>query len=836
MPNAAFDLNSLFSAENATQTADAIPVANTAQRFQGESKAFAEIGSGQVAVDLAIGQHNAVVAQKLAQVEEDRAVRANIDAVDLAAHLDAARGQVDTLRAVANNAQVQQGALLQERQKLTENFPGWLQNPLGRVTAAYKISQLDEKLAGLQKNAELATVSSNELNSRTAATIREEEQANQLRRSGQYNESIALVRNEFAGQGEMLNAYNQAFDTMQEETAKQVSLTQVAASNALSNAELKLRKDAADEEKAVIDQASRDWLRMKKQPENPENMNRARMLVGSLSAPERTVFGKLTTMAGNAPLDPTTVKRNLITSGVSLGGLRRFGTLLDDAELSNVGESVYTSTKTAALAQLRQEAFNNSTNTVEGKTGRYMNNMPVTQEAWWAGLKPAERNAMTEQADQVAKQKMDTSSVASLNMLSYGALTPQHHFSITTNTPAEVTRIFGFMPGTKEHAVMLDPKVRMDFETASTRDPANSGPNQFRALHDAFKAAGVEDPAAATSKAITAYSRGYASTTSDGKWLAGLGIDLPAYYVVEDANGQSRNLANPEELRKYMLLSDKQRVQSKERGFIDKVSGGIDSAVYSILETSPWSDAGKARKLNEKDTVGTGGAVTGGKSFAPDKPDKKLQGGALKKKAYEVRAYSLQDVNNFGTDKLPAVTLDISGELNEAELRKLNSPEQIAARAAALNANAGDVSMRDVLQSRARDNAASIAAMQKSDAARSPTPAEVLSTQANDPKATVFTGADTAGSQQLWKPLSSGAPDPTEIANVMEAVAAVQKAPTPAAKDQGFLELVRDLYKRAFSRQAAQPVDSATATAQQQAESAAFVNGPASASKGLWKQ
>jgi hypothetical protein len=245
MPNAAFDLNSLFSAENATQTADAIPVKNTAQRFEGESKAFAEIGSGQVAADLAIGQHNANVAQALSQVEADRTARANIDAVDLAAQLDNARFQTETLRGVANNAQVQQGALLQERQKLTENFPGWLQNPLGRVTASYKISQLDEKLAGLQKNAELATTSANELTSRTAATIREEEQAKQLRRAGQYNENIAIVRNEFAGQGEMLNAYNQAFDTMQEETAKQVSLTQVAASNALSNADLKLRKDAA---------------------------------------------------------------------------------------------------------------------------------------------------------------------------------------------------------------------------------------------------------------------------------------------------------------------------------------------------------------------------------------------------------------------------------------------------------------------------------------------------------------------------------------------------------------------------------------------------------------
>lgn len=819
MPNAAFNLNSLFSAENATQTADAIPVKNTAQRFEGESKAFAEIGSGQVAADLAIGQHNANVAQKLAQVEEDRAVRANIDAVDLAAHLDAARGQVDTLRAVANNAQVQQGALLQERQKLTENFPGWLQNPLGRVTAAYKISQLDEKLAGLQKNAELATISSNELNSRTAATIREEEQANQLRRSGQYNENIAIVRNEFAGQGEMLNAYNQAFDTMQEENAKQVSLTQVAASNALSNADLKLRKDAAaaakraaDEEKAAIDQASTDYLRLKKQPITPDNMRRANMLVGALSAPERVELGKITTMAGGGKLDPLVVKRNLVTSGMSLGGIRRIGGVIGDAELAGAGESLYTTTKTVALAQLRQDAFNNSTNTVEGKTGRYLNGMPITQEAWWASLKPTERNAYTEQADLAAKQKLETSSVASLNMLSYGALTPQHHFTIPTNTPAAVTRDFGFLPGTKEHAVMLDPKVRMDFEIAGTKDPANVGPNQFRALHNAFKAAGVEDPAAATAKAITAFSRGYANSTSDGKWLSGVGIDLPAYYIVEDANGQSRNLANPEELRKYMLLSDKARVQSKERGFGSAVSETLGSGLYWMFQEGEGANAPKREK---------GTTV----------PDKKLQGGALKKKAYEVRASSLQDVNNFGTDKLPAVTMDISGELNEAALRKLNSPEQIAARAAALNANAGDVSMRDVLQSRARENAASIAAMQKADGYTPVNTATALSDLSaateragralTDAATNLVKGNKEAREDALWA--KGGGKDfpPSDAADIMDAVYGVQKAPTPAAKEQGFLELVRDLYKRAFGGEPAASRGAYEISAQQQAEAAA---------------
>ena len=818
MPNAAFDLNSLFSAENATQTADAIPVKNTAQRFEGESKAFAEIGSGQVAADLAIGQHNANVAQALSQVEADRAARANIDAVDLAAQLEAATAQVGNLRGVANNAQAQQGALLQERQKLTENFPGWLQNPLGRVTASYKISQLDEKLAGLQKNAELATTSANELTSRTAATIREEEQAKQLRRAGQYNENIAIVRNEFAGQGEMLNAYNQAFDTMQEENAKQVSLTQVAASNALSNADLKLRKDAAatakraaDEEKAAIDQASTDYLRLKKQPITPENMRRANMLVGALSAPERVELGKITTMAGGGKLDPLVVKRNLVTSGMSLGGIRRIGGVIGDAELAGAGESLYTTTKTAALAQLRQDAFNNSTNTVEGKTGRYLNGMPVTQEAWWASLKPTERNAYTEQADLAAKQKLDTSSIASLNMLSYGALTPQHHFTIPTNTPAAVTRDFGFLPGTKKHAVMLDPKARMDFEIAGTKDPANVGPNQFRALHDAFKAAGVEDPAAATAKAITAFSRGYANSTSDGKWLRGVGIDLPAYYIVEDANGQSRNLANPEELRKYMLLSDKQRVQSKERGFFNGIRDNVTNALTGLstgsVTVSP-EDAAYAEEFAAK---------YGPPKDAGSRPDKKLQGGALAKTAATVAASAPSATAPAATAPAPDTSL--------------------SARTPAVTNS--DVSMRDVLQSRARENAASIAAMQKSDADKV-TLGKALAAQANDPNATMLSGTDATKVPSLWEsPLSKAlatAPAPAEIAAVMEAVVAVQKAPTPAAKEQGFLELVRDLYKRAFSRQASQPVDSATATAQQQAESAAFVNGPASASKGLWKQ
>ena len=828
MPNA-FDLTSLFSAEGTVRAADAVPVSSTSQRFQTESTAASSIGTAQENLDIAIGQHNATIAQSLADVEATRASKANIAAVDLASKLEGATAQLHTLRDVANIAQTQQGALLQERQKLTENFPGWLQNPLGRVTAAYKISQLDEKLAGLQKNAELATQSSNELTSRIGATIREESQAEQLRLSGQYNEDIALVRQENAGKAEVLNGYASALNTLQEENKQQITLTQASARNSLSQSELQMRKDAAarakraeDTQLAQVEQAAKDWLSMKQQPHTPENLNRARMLVGALSAEDRVIAGKMFSMAGNGPLNPLTVKRNLVTSGASLGSIRRFGTLLGDPELTNAGASVYDTARTVAVSQLTEDAYKKATSVVEGKDGRYINGMAVTQEAWWAGLKPAERNAITEQADAAAKQKMETSSVDSINMLAYGKLQPNHQFSITANTPAEVTRVFGYAPGSPEHKVMLDPTVRAHFDAAGASDPSNAGPQQFRALFDAFKAAGSADPAAATAKAITAYSRGYAATTSDGKWLRGLGVDLPAYYIVRDANGQSRNLANPEELRKYMLLSDKARTQSKERGFFDKVGEEAlkqfgDGADAKIAELVQGAQIQKLRDARGKTAGASGTAV----------PEKKLQGGALKKAAYEVRASSLQDVNNFGTDKLPAVTMDISGELNAAELRNLNSPEQVAARAAKFNATATDTSMRDVLESRARENAASIAAMQKADGYTPINTATAVSDIVDRVSRNVQQANEAAAASRenaLWKKGGGAENQPapsTATADLMDSLQAVQTAQTPAAKEQGFLELVRDLYKRAFGGEAAASSGAYEISAQQQAAAAA---------------
>lgn len=834
MPNA-FDLTSLFSAEGTVRAADAVPVSSTSQRFQTESTAASSIGTAQENLDIAIGQHNATIAQSLADVEATRASKANIAAVDLASKLEGATAQVHTLRDVANIAQTQQGALLQERQKLTENFPGWLQNPLGRVTAAYKISQLDEKLAGLRKNAELATQSSNELTSRIGATIREESQAEQLRLSGQYNEDIALVRQENAGKAEVLNGYASALNTLQEDNKQQITLTQASASDSLSQSELQMRKDAAarakraeDTQLAQVEQAAKDWLSMKQQPHTPENLNRARMLVGALSAEDRVIAGKMFSMAGNGPLNPLTVKRNLVTSGASLGSIRRFGTLLGDPELTNAGASVYDTARTVAVSQLTEDAYRKATNLVEGKDGRYLNGIAVTQEAWWAGLKPADRNAITEQADTIAKQKLETSSVDSINMLAYGKLQPNHQFSITTNTPAEVTRVFGYTPGSPEHKVMLDPTVRAHFDAAGASDPSNAGPLQFRALFDAFKAAGSADPAAATAKAITAYSRGYAATTSDGKWLRGLGVDLPAYYIVRDANGQSRNLANPEELRKYMLLSDKARMQSKERGFFNKVGEEAlkqfgDGADAKIAELVQGAQIQKLRDARGKTAGVAGTAGASGTAV----PEKKLQGGALKQAAYEVRASSLQNVNNFGTDKLPAVMMDISGELSAAELRNLNSPEQIAARAAKFNATATDTSMRDVLESRARENAASIAAMQKADGYTPINTATAVSDIVDRVSRNVQQANEAAAASlenALWKKGGGADNQPapsTATADLMDSLQAVQKAPTTAAKEQGFLELVRDLYKRAFGGEAAMSRGAYEISAQQQAAAAA---------------
>lgn len=816
----AFDLNSLFDAEGKVQALDAVPIKNTAAVYQGASNAFSALTSTAADLSIATGQHNAVVAQKLAEVETRRAGAAAVDAVDLAAKLERSTQQLEVLRGVANDAQLKQGALLQERQKLTENFPGWLQNPLGRITAAYKVSQLDEQLAGMQKNAELATISSNELASRSAATIREEAQAHQLRSSANYAEDLAVTKEALAGKAEMLNGYGAAVDTSVKGVQQQVSLATMAANDSRSGQELALRKSEqdranreADQQKALVDTVSRDWLRLKgNNNPNEADMNRARMVIGALPAESRVAFGKLITIPGADVTNPVFVKRQLVTSGASIATMRDIGMLLDDKGLAGIGESVYSTQRASAMNQLITEAYNNSTSVKKDKNGKDLvgrydaNGMAVTQEAWWSSLKPADRKAIDDKADAYAKQQLQASDITSLNMLAYSGLKPNHHFSLTANTVADVARTFQFAPNSPETAVMLNPSVRQQFEIAAARTPENAGPEQFKVLYEAFKAAGSKNPEAAVANVVSAYSRGYSHTTQDGKALQGLGIDLPAYYIVQDANGQVRNLARAEDVKKFYLLQGKAKAQSQERGILDKVSNGLDSTVYSIMETSPWSDAGKAKQLNDANAIG-GASV---------RPDKKLQSSPLKQAAEALTASTTipaaavdaraQSNSNLGTDKLPTVWMDTSGEQSATALRDRNTPEAIAARAATLDSQRSAQAapqapdLRSILESRARDNAQSIADMQKADD-YTPLNATSVDTLVNDVSKRVFESNQAAAATRedaIWQKAGMQG-TPAVTAQVMDKLQAVQSAPTAAAKEQGFLQLVQDLYKRAFS-------------------------------------
>lgn len=862
----AFDLNTLLAGTQAAGTAldvlDRQPVSATAQRVQSLDTAYDKIGDSNSATALAIGEHNAALARDMASVGAAQASRSAVAAVELADQLGKATEQVQALRSTAESANSQLQPLLEQRNALSANFPGW-GNPLARISAAYKVSRLDEQIAGLQQNAAAAVDAANSLASTQAATIREHSQAEQLKINSDYAERVALVKQQYAGQAESLNSLNAANAAATAEANQRLNLTNISSTNALQGEELKLRKSEAarrnaaeDAAKAQVDTLARQVLRARgvTAPSN-DDLNGARVLVTSIDDSGRAALSRLVITPGAEVNNGKYVLNSLANSGASLANMRKIGNVLGLTDVSNIGAPLFESERTAALLSLRTQAFNAATTTVKDQPGaRFLNNVAISEGQWWSSLQPKERKELEDKAAAIAQVALETNDITSLNATVYSKIGPGNKFSLTPNTAADVQRVFGVPQGSVESAVLLDPHTRNMFEAAASRDPSMAGPLQFATLYDEFKRAGSKDPAAAVSKVVTAFARGAAGATQDGAWLRDVGIDLPALYVVPDSHGNPRNLANPLEVTKFMQLRDNAKKAAGKPGMFSAESlamfgggagGQIASLVGGVGATAAIAGGNGAATASSSSAVDStaggkagGKATTSGATAAKPAPEKRVQ---------NPQVAFMKRLAEAGTSGALTGTMDVSGERSAAELSKLNTPEAIAARAAASSPQQSSApqpagrpgesyGLRAVLEARARENTLKIQQLKEADAAaRREQASGAASTPAPDGTGVAlrdFIRGDVAAREEAIA-AKGGATGPASTASIVgpslaedvaNRVVQLQRTPDPAAKEQSFLKLVQELYAKAFGHGGDGAYIPQTPTAQQQAEAAAEYN------------
>lgn len=555
------DLNSFFgSADSALNTVEATST-QSVSGFDRLRKSAAEVGDAATATNEAVTAHNVQVSQTLADITASTKAENATATVALEQKMLGANELLDSTRNIITANSLQAVKKSEELATLRTNRPSLLLNPLGAITSAYKASRLDQEIFAHRTAAEEATVNANRIVQALGADMQEEHGAAMMRISAEYEANRSAAQARFAGEGAQLAGAQERVKILSGQQATQTDLQQRGVSTGQDAQRIGLAKRAqgsADEEKRQLESLAGFYVDYHKLPANQQNLDRALIAVKSMSPEARRVLADTALRTDDA--NRNGIKLNALQQ-YSVGGINEAGEVLRDPKLQAFGSGIYTQKLQQYEAQLVKSRYEAAM--PPGKNGK-----PASSQAAWEAhnLKPTDRAKILETAKALAKEDVRNTSVADLNRGLYERVDANAPLQLgaANRNPALFKSVYGVDFNSAEGKLLRDPKTQVALDAVAAQRPDSKGYRQLSQLVKVLDAAGVKDPYSIVSKVAAAQARGYAFSAPDGQVLLEAGYDLPAYYNVKDSSGRTRNLANPEELKKLTQVEVRAAQQSRE--------------------------------------------------------------------------------------------------------------------------------------------------------------------------------------------------------------------------------------------------------------------------------